>query len=332
MHIDKYDFTSAFTFENNRFEYVIIIMKEGLKMKTLLILAAGMGSRFGGLKQIEPVGPNGEFIIDYSVYDAIKVGFERVIFIIKEENLEIFKSTIGKRLEDKIKVEYVFQKLSDMPGNYQIPDERVKPWGTGHAMYAARNNIDAPFATITSDDFYGLESFAKLAEYLNSNPEAGDFVTIGFKIKNTLSEYGSVKRGLFETNGDEVVSFIESVVEPAQGKLVATPINQGESFEIANDHLASMVMFGFTPKLFRLLEDSLISFQERNKANLETCEYLLPDEMKKFIEDGECVMKIKKTDAIWHGVTYKEDLDKVKQDILKYIEAGIYPADLWSEK
>lgn len=296
----------------------------------LVVLAAGMGSRFGGLKQIQPIDDDQNFIIDYSVYDAIKAGFDRVIFIIKEENLEIFKSTIGNRLNEIIDVEYVFQKLDDVPTGTIIPEDRVKPWGTAHAMYAIRNVVSDKFAMINADDFYGYESFAIVASFLNSNSE-DEFANIGYLVKNTLSDKGAVKRGIIHANEDGMVErLVESSIERREdGKIYATPLNKDAWREIGEETLVSMNMFGFTNKLMiRLANDALKFFKQ---DDLNSAEFLIPEVVDNMVNDGEAQLKVLSTPSKWYGITYKEDLAEFKQAIEKMKKDGIYPKHLYND-
>ena len=297
-------------------------MKDDL---TLLILAAGMGSRFGGLKQIEPIGPHGEFIIDYSIYDAKKAGFNKVVFIIKEENYQIFKETIGSRIENKIKVEYVFQK-NELPEPYQFPQNRQKPFGTAHAILAAKEKIKEPFVIINSDDFYGRDAYFVMSHYLKNNPNQ-NYALIGYKVENTLTKNGAVKRGICKTKNNQLEELIESSIIEINGKIEATPLGQNQSFVITKDTLVSMNMIGFYPDLFPILETNLLQFLKENE-NLETCEYLIPDVLNK----GPKKVTVLTTNAKWKGVTYKEDKEEVVNSILKLIEQQEYPENLWDEK
>lgn len=295
---------------------------------TLLVLAAGMGSRFGGLKQIEPVGPNGEFIIDYSIKDAIIAGFNKVIFVIKEENYELFKNSIGARIEDKIQVEYAFQKLSDVEEGITIPSDRVKPLGTAHAIYAARNLVNENFAIINADDFYGRDGFIKAAEFLN-NCEDDEYANIAYKVGNTLTENGAVKRGvIFESNG-VVTSLVESSIEKINGKVIASPLNGNESFEITEDTPVSMNLFCFTPKLFQFIKKDMKRFFD-SQTDLLKCEYLIPDVAFASSKENEKPIRVIKTDSKYYGMTYREDLESLKQGIENEINLGVYNRDLWS--
>lgn len=298
---------------------------------TLLIMAAGMGSRFGGLKQIEPFGPNGEFLIDYSIYDAIRAGFTKVVFIIKEENYEIFKETIGKRVEDKIPVEYVFQKLENLPEGYTCPEERIKPWGTAHAILSAKNNIFEPFAIINADDFYGYDAFRVISEFLRGKQEENTYAVVGYQVKNTLTENGSVKRGVCKIDNNYLQEIIESSIIKENGIIIATPLDGKDSFTIASDTCVSMNMLGFNPSLFSYIDKHFPEFLEKNKDNILTCEYLIPDILTMATKEGYVKTKVLPTTAKWEGVTYKEDKEGVVRAINQLIEEGVYPQNLWKK-
>lgn len=299
---------------------------------TLVIMAAGMGSRFGGLKQVEPVGPNGEFILDYSIYDAIKAGYDKVVFIIKEENYDLFRQTVGKRIESKINVEYVFQKLEDIPSSVNIPDTRVKPWGTSHAILSCKDVVREPFAVINADDFYGFDPYYKIKNFFDENHTENEYAMIGYIVKNTMTENGSVKRGVCEKdNNNYLTKLIESSIEYKNGKIIATPLEDKEHpFEVQNDTLVSMNFFGFNPSIFNYLEDEMYDFFENNKEKLDSCEFLIPTSVFKRIEENKVTVKVLDTDAKWHGVTYKDDKEDLVNSIKKMINDGKYPSDLWN--
>lgn len=296
----------------------------------LVIMAAGMGSRFGGLKQIEPVGPNGEFIIDYSIYDAIRCGFDKIVFIIKEENYDIFRETVGKRVEDKIKVEYVFQNNDNVPDDIEIPSDRVKPLGTAHAILCCKGTVKNDFAVINADDFYGFDAFKVIAEFLKNKKKDSEYAMAGYKVKNTLTENGAVKRGVCVKDGDYLSSLIESSVEEKDGKIIATPLEGGEIFEVNPEDPVSMNMFALSPRLLDYIDSRFLSFLKENKDNLNSCEYLLPSVIFELIKKNEVTVEILKTDAVWHGITYKEDLESFKSAIRELIEKKEYPENLWS--
>lgn len=293
----------------------------------LLIMAAGMGSRFGGLKQIEPMGPNGEFIIDYSIFDAMKAGFSKVVFIIKEENYNIFKETIGKRVEPHIKTEYVFQKMDDIPSFVKIPEGRVKPWGTAQAIYAARNNITEDFLVINADDFYGYDAYKVASEFL-SKASDNKYATVGYKAKNTMTENGSVKRGVIKEENGNLKSIIESKLEYVDGEIVASPLDGSESFIVQPDDLVSMNMLTFDLSIFDFIKERMDIFFKENEGNLDTCEFLIPTELNYAINQGKEV-KVLDTNATWYGVTYKEDTEDVKGAIKRLTYDNTYPNDLW---
>ncbi len=294
---------------------------------TLLVLAAGMGSRFGGLKQIEPVGPSGEFMIDYSVYDAIKAGFTKIVFLIKEENYEVFKETIGARVEPHIKVEYAFQKNDNLPTGYDIPKDRTKPFGTGHAVYCAKDNIHEKFAIISADDFFGAESFQLAANFAK---ESDDFCVIGYKIGGTLSDKGAVKRGVCMEKDGYLTDVIESKAERIGDVVKCEPLNGNASYEIGLDHPVSMLMFGLTPAIFDEIELQMNEFFASNKDDLSTCEFLLPDVLDRMIKEEKVKIKVLPTSAKWFGATYREDLDNIKNSIKELVAEGVYKEDLWS--
>ena len=293
----------------------------------LLIMAAGMGSRFGGLKQIEPVGPNGEFIIDYSIYDAKKAGFDKVVFIIKEENYDVFKETIGKRVEPHMGVEYVFQKMEDIPSFVKIPEERVKPWGTAQAIYEAKDKITGDFLVINADDFYGRESYFVARDFLQSDRE-NKYSTICYKAENTMTKNGSVKRGVVKAKDGNLLSITESKLEYQGDKIIAKALETGEEYEVAKDDLVSMNMLTFDLSIFPFIERRMNEFFKENENNLESCEFLIPVEMERAIEEGKKV-SVLDTNASWYGITYREDLEAVRESINRLIEQGEYPSNLW---
>ena len=237
---------------------------------TLVILAAGMGSRFGGLKQIEPMGPNGEFIIDYSVYDAIKAGFNKIVFLIKRENYDLFKETIGARVEPYIKTEYAFQELNNLPLGYTLPSDRVKPLGTAHAVLCCKEKVHENFAMINSDDFYGRDAFIKAYEYLSKVDESSsEYGMIGYKVANTLTENGSVKRGVCNVdNNGYLTNLTESKVERVNNEIIASPLDGSKAFAVKDDDTVSMNFLLFTPSIFNYIEEGFPEFFDNNKDNL----------------------------------------------------------------
>ncbi len=298
--------------------------------KTLLILAAGMGSRFGGLKQIEGMGPNGEFIIDYSIYDAKKAGFNKVVFIIKEENYDIFKETIGKRVEPHIETEYVFQKNDNLPLEYQeLLKNRIKPLGTAHAILCAKNKINEPFAIINADDFYGYDAYEKAANYLDKVSK-NHYGLVAYRLGNTLTPNGSAKRGVCEvTENKELITLTESKVTLKGDVVEVEPLEKPDKFTTSKDTIASMNFLLFTPDLFDILESRMKTFLDNNKNNLESCEFLIPIVLNELVEEKSKIVDVLETTAKWYGVTYKEDKDMVVNAILNLVNTGVYPNNLW---
>ena len=296
---------------------------------TLVIMAAGMGSRFGGLKQIEPIDEYGNFIIDYSIYDAIKVGFKKVVFIIKKENYDIFRETVGARVEKYIDTEYVFQELDSLPEGYSVPRGREKPWGTGHAILCAKDKVNENFAIINSDDFYGRDAFKVIYNFLENNHDSDKFAMAGYKVKNTLTENGAVKRGICQVRDGYLTRLVESSIDRKDGKLIATPLEGGEDFTVMDDDIVSMNMFGFTPKLFNTLEEGFYKFLDSHMDDNLKCEYLIPSVVFGEIEKGNVTVKVLNTDAVWQGITYREDKDKVVRELKKLVQNGEYPEGLW---
>lgn len=290
----------------------------------LVVMAAGMGSRFGGLKQIEPVGPNGEFIIDYSIFDALRNGFDKVVFIIKEENYNDFKETIGKRLEGKIEVEFAFQDKNNVPEGCSVPEERVKPLGTGHALYCTKDIVKGPFAVISADDFYGSHAFRVLGDSLKNTE---DYSVIGYNIGNTITENGSVKRGVCFVKDGKLTDIIESKVEKIDGVITGEPLDGRPAYTMEEDHPVSMLMYGIRNGIYEYMEEDFKKFFAETE-DLMTSEYYLPNILDGMMKEGLDI-KVIPTTSVWKGVTYKTDLDDLKAHILKEIEAGEYPENLW---
>ncbi len=297
---------------------------------TLVIMAAGMGSRFGGLKQIEPVGKNGEFILDFSIYDAIQNGFDKVVFIIKEENYEIFRDTVGKRIEDKIKVEYVFQKNDNLPSNANVPSDRVKPLGTGHAILCCKDVVKENFAIINADDFYGRDAYQVASSFLKDTHKENEFAMVGYKVANTVSENGSVKRGVCEGENGYLTEIIESSIKKAGSKYYAEPLSGEDAFYVDGDALVSMNMLIFTPKIFEYLETKFVEFFDNNKDNMDKAEYLIPEVLRELIKENKVTVEILPTKAVWKGITYKEDKQELVDSINEMINDHVYPEKLWN--
>ncbi len=294
---------------------------------TLVIMAAGMGSRFGGLKQVTPVGPNGEFIIDYSIYDAIKAGFNKVVFIIKEENYELFRTTIGHRIENKIDVDYVFQSNDDVKEDVEIPSERVKPLGTGHAILCCKDVVNEPFVIINADDFYGADAFLTASKFIKENVDEHNYAVVGYNIANTISANGAVKRGVCTVQDHKLIRLIESSVERLGNQIVATPISGAPSFVVDKNATVSMNMFVFYPNLFDYLKNDFDEFLKT--ANLLKDEFYIPNVVFKHIYTRDITCDVLATTAVWKGITYASDLDAFKAYIKDEIERGVYPVDLY---
>ena len=302
-----------------------------MKNKTLLILAAGMGSRFGGLKQLEPFGPNGEFIIDYSIYDAVKCGFNKIVFIIKEEHYDIFKSTIGSRIEKylknkKVKVEYVFQNLDNVPEEYKIPEERVKPLGTAHAVLCAKNVIKEPFMIINADDFYGYNAYLTARDFMDNN-SSNTIGLVGYNVINTITENGSVKRGICNIKNTYLDTVDESEIWVDVDKIKARSLVTGKLYEIDKEKKVSMNMICFYPEFMDYIEEKFVEFLEY--SDLTKDEFLIPSVISDGIKNELCKVKVLDTTAKWVGVTYKEDKEMVEFYIKSLIEDNEYPSNLW---
>lgn len=297
---------------------------------TLVILAAGMGSRYGGLKQIDPLGPNGEFIIDYSIYDAIRAGFDNIAFIIKEENYDIFKETIGDRIAKHVNVQYIFQDPNLLPSPVNV-EGRTKPWGTSHAVYCCKDKINDKFAIINADDFYGADSYRVAADFLRSLPEdsKGNYAMIGFMLKNTLTDSGTVARGICEVDAANKLTKIDERTKIKRNNGIIQYLDDEEWYDVNEEAVASMNFWAFTPDVFEGLESGWDSFVERSKDNLQKAEYLLPTRIGEMIDEGICNVTVVPSIETWHGVTYKEDKEDMVKFINKVISDGVYPEKLW---
>ncbi|MFI3267824.1 MAG: sugar phosphate nucleotidyltransferase [Rikenellaceae bacterium] len=298
---------------------------------TLLILAAGMGSRYGSLKQMDGIGPNKEAILDYSVYDAVRAGFGKVVFVIRNSFFEDFKEVFNKeRFGGKIEVEYVFQELDTLPEGFTVPEGREKPWGTNHALMMGKSVINEPFAAINADDFYGADAYKVIAEYLKTlEGKKGNYCMVGYQVKNTLSEYGSVSRGVCTANeSGDLVSIVERTQIEKNGGQIVFKDDNGEFTPIEGDSLVSMNFFGFTPDYFEYSDELFGSFLTENSANLKA-EFFIPLVTNTLINSGKATLKVLSSDAKWFGVTYKEDRPQVVKQLTDLINAGFYPEKLW---
>ena len=303
---------------------------------TLVVLAAGMGSRYGGLKQVDPVGPSGEAILDYSVFDAHRAGFGKVVFIIRKDIEEVFRAQIGSKYEGLLPVDYAFQDIADLPLPYTVPDGRSKPWGTAHAIRAARNVVHEPFAAINADDFYGRDAFQQLGKFLQSSAAADAaaplrFAMVGYKLSLTLSEHGSVARGICSIDS---AGRLSKVVEHV--KLVKTPTGAhdedpaAEVKDFSGDERVSMNLWGFSPALFDALEARFPAWLAAN-AQREKSEWYIPFVVDEMVHEGAATVDVLPTESSWFGVTYREDKPFVTAEIRKLVDAGEYPASLFSK-
>jgi len=308
--------------------------KEKSKMGlSLVILAAGMGSRYGGLKQLDQMGPSGETVMDYSVFDAMRAGFDRVVFVIRKDFEAEFKEVIAKRYENKINMDFAFQDLNDLPGNYTAPADRIKPWGTGHAVYAARHLLNEPFAVINADDFYGRDSYVQLASYLKNPPAAGKVrgCIAAFQLSNTLSENGSVSRGICSDDGNghltKVVENTKIYRRDGDGKIVSL-MDDGQEVELTGDEPASMNSWGFMPEIVGELEKLFCDFLAEKGQELKS-EFYLPFVMDSLINSGKAEIAMRHSKDSWFGVTYKEDRPMVQQALNNLVASGAYPGKLF---
>lgn len=295
---------------------------------TLLVMAAGMGSRYGGLKQLDPIGPHGEFILDYTVYDAKAAGFDRVVFVIKEENLELFRETVGNRIGEKIKVDYCFQAIDNLPQGYAVPEGRTKQWGTAHAVLSAKGLINEPFAAVNADDFYGRESFSVIADYMRSNPDS-PLCMAGFILKNTLTENGTVSRGECRTDEQSRLTDITERTKIKRLEDGTTAYFENDVWNpISENAVVSMNCWGLPADFFAAAEEGFVRFLESGGDETKK-EYYLPDAVKFYMSKKGVAAKVLLTKAKWFGVTYHEDRESVVNHVRSLIENGVYPEELW---
>lgn len=296
---------------------------------TLIVLAAGMGSRYGGLKQLDPVGPGGEIILDYSVYDAVKAGFGRVVFVIREDIEEVFREQIGSKYEGKIEVAYAFQRLTDLPEGMEVVEGRVKPWGTAHAILACKELVDTPFGVINADDYYGPESFELLAAALRSKGNTkGEYVLVGYSLKNTLSDNGTVSRGLCSVDENNHMTAVVECheIQPVEG---GVSVGHPDGVQVMDgSQTVSMNFWGFTTDLFAHGETGFAEFIRALENPLKG-EYYIPTLVQGLIDSGSACVEVYQSPANWLGVTYPEDKPAVQAGLKQWVEAGVYPASLW---
>jgi NDP-sugar pyrophosphorylase family protein len=294
---------------------------------TLVVLAAGIGSRYGGLKQIAPIGEAGETIIDYSVYDALRTGFDKLVFVIRRDMRESFRETIGRRFERRLKVDYVFQEPDRVPPGFAVPQGRKKPWGTGHALLSAADAVHEPFAAINGDDFYGAESFRILTAHLRE--ATPDHAMVGFVLRNTLSEFGSVARGVCRVTAD---SFLEGVTEltrvEREGQSAKHTDSRGQVHPLTGDEIVSLNMWGFRPSLFGQVQAHFSVFLKEH-AQDEKAEFYIPTVVNSLVAAREARVRVLRTSDSWFGITYREDRARVVAGVRQLIQQGIYPERLW---
>ncbi|MDO5538771.1 MAG: sugar phosphate nucleotidyltransferase [Eubacteriales bacterium] len=304
---------------------------------TLVIMAAGMGSRYGGLKQIDPIDEQGHIIMDFSIFDAVRAGFEKVVFVIKKENEKDFRETIGNRMEKQVEVAYAFQRLEDIPEGFEVPEGRVKPFGTGQAVLAARDVVDGPFAVVNADDYYGSSAYRMMYEYLTTHQddEKYRFAMVGYILENTLTENGHVARGICTIDEN---SFLTDIHERTRiekhGEGAAYTEDEGKTWtDIPKGSLASMNMWGFSRSMMDELEKGFPRFLKENlPVNPLKCEYFLPFAVDDLLKEGKASVQVLKTEDKWYGVTYKEDKPMVVKAIQSLKDAGLYPQNLWNER
>lgn len=304
-----------------------------MKQPVLVVMAAGMGSRYGGLKQIDPVDKEGHIIMDFSVYDAVKAGFKKVIFIIKKENEADFKAAIGDRLSKHLDVTYVFQDLKNLPEGYEVPEERVKPWGTGHAVLSCIDEIDGPFAVINADDYYGANAFRMAYDFLTQNQDEDGiyrYMMVGYKLENTLTENGHVARGVCVTDEEGHLQKIHerTHIERHEGNVAYTE-DEGKTWTaLPQDSTVSMNMWGFSESILKELKARFPKFLEENlPVNPMKCEYFLPFVVDELLGENKATVKVLKSMDKWYGVTYKEDKPVVVAAIQRMKDEGLYPQD-----
>jgi len=293
-----------------------------MSQPTLALLAAGMGSRYGGLKQVDPVGPSGETLLDYSIYDALRAGFGKIVFIIRHDIEQQFREVVGNRFAGRVPVEYAFQELNDLPAGFSVPEGRSKPWGTTQAVIAAESVVKEPFAVLNADDFYGRESFEAVAQHFSSG--SNDLGMVGFQLKNTLSDHGTVARGICGVGSD---GYLTSVEEFTKIEKTASGAREGER-TFSGDELVSMNFWGFQPTIFKDLRESFAAFLQRSGTELKS-ECYIPATVNELMAAGKVRVKMLSSRSPWFGVTYKEDKPRVVESIARLVEQGVYPSKLW---
>jgi len=303
-----------------------------MKEPVLVIMAAGMGSRFGGAKQITPVDEQGHILIDFSLFDAYRAGFRELVFIIKEESREAFEESIGKRMEKYFRVRYVYQDIARLPEGFTVPEGRVKPWGTGHAVACCRGVVDGPFAVINADDYYGPSAFAAVYDFLKNNEDKSQYAMVGYRVGNTLTENGSVSRGVCRVENGKLVDVTERTYIVPQGDGAAYSEDGGETFTALDKNaLVSMNLWGFTGAFLDQIWARFPAFLQENVAkNPLKCEYYLPFVVNEQLKDGTAQVQMLPCEEKWYGVTYREDLARVQAAVAEMKEKGLYKKEIWS--
>jgi NDP-sugar pyrophosphorylase family protein len=297
---------------------------------TLLILAAGMGSRFGGLKQVEPVGPGGETIIEYSIFDAIRAGFGKVVFVIRESFADAFKSNFENKLHGKIEVDYVYQELDMLPAGFLLPEERIKPWGTAHAILVAKDAVKEPFCALNADDFYGYNAYKTMVSFLTNSTGETEYSMVGYRLKDTLSDFGSVSRGICEVDEN---NYLQKIVETTKilkrgNTIVSIEADNEKENQLSGEESVSMNIWGFKPSVFPVLEEKFMDFLQKEMDKPKS-EMFIPSVVFDLIEEKKAQVKVLQTVSPWFGVTYKEDKPIVVDKINSLIKGGEYPTILW---
>ena len=303
-----------------------------MSQPVLIVMAAGIGSRYGGLKQVDPIGPSGEIVVDYAIFDALRAGFDKVVFVIRKEIEDVFREKVGRKIEQQVETAYVFQDLYDVPAGFQVPEERKKPWGTGHAVLACRGVVDRPCAVINADDFYGAGAFQTLADHLRSAQDNAfyDYAMVGYILRNALSDHGSVARGVCRVTPDgHLVEVQERTRIEKRGEAIAYTENGVDWVPLAADSLVSMNMWGFTSSIFVELASRFPTFLDNQAANLTKAEFFLPSIVNELLQEKKAWVRVLPTHEKWYGITYPQDRPLVQNAIRSLVEQGLYPEDLW---
>ena len=300
---------------------------------TLVVMAAGIGSRYGGLKQIDPVGPNGELVIDYSIYDALQAGFDKVVFIIRREIEDAFRRRVGRTIQERVETAYVFQELDALPAGFHIPPSRTKPWGTAHAILVAKSRVRTSFAAINADDYYGRTAFESMAAQLRKavdTPAFYDYAMVGYVLENTLSEHGHVARAVCSVNPEGCLADVRELLKVRRFKNNVRYTENGRDWiDIPADSIVSLNIWGFTPSIFGELEARFPIFLKANEPSIIKAEFLIPEVVGSLVREKKARVKVLPTKASWYGVTYPEDRLRVQAAIRKLVAKGLYPENLW---